>query len=117
MRKLTIDGKETTILASPYSIVLYDRAFNRDLVEDSMELFKSFSNEKLNGITIMRILYTLEETAKLRQNPNAVFPNFEAWTLEKRNVHFDDTEMITALSNEVAEEFFQHAKENESSEE
>lgn len=113
MRTIKVDGKETPILASPYSIVLYEREFGDDLVEDATKLFKLFSKETINAIKIMKILYVLEQTAVLRKNPRAIFPKFDAWMLEKETVYFDDADLITEISKEVTEAFFQHAKETE----
>lgn len=108
MKTINLGGKERQIEASPYSIILHEREFGRDLVSDASKLILQTMHEEgtLNASLFLSIVHTLEKTAKMKRQTNTIFPTFDAYLMEMPNLSLHKQEAYETVVTEIEDKFF-----------
>lgn len=108
MKTINLGGKERQIEATPYSIVLHEREFGRDLISDASKLIAQAMQEggTLNASLFLSIAHTLEKTAKMKRQTNSIFPTFDAYLMEMPSLSLQNQEAYEIVVNEIEDKFF-----------
>lgn len=108
MKTINLGGKERQIEASPYSIILHEREFDRDLISDASKLIAQAMQKggTLNASLFLSIVHTLEKTAKMKRQTNSIFPSFEAYLMEMDNLSLQNQDAYEIVVTEIEDKFF-----------
>lgn len=108
MKTINLGGKDRQIEATPYSIVLHEREFGRDLISDATKLIGQAMQEggTLNASLFLSIVHTLEKTAKMKRQTNSVFPAFDAYLMEMPNLSLHKQDAYETVITEIEDKFF-----------
>lgn len=118
MKTINLGGKERQIEASPYSIILHEREFGRDLVSDATKLINQAMQESgsLNATLFLSIVHTLEKTAQMKRQTNSIFPAFDAYLMEMPNLSLHKQDAYETVITEIEDKFFREDEEEQRSE-